>query len=502
MLFGKNTFSFVFALAVAFTASCVTAGAQDVTMRQRIESLVSDPVLSQAQVGVCVRKMSGEVVADVNGERMLVPASNMKLITTGAALHELGGDFRFGTAIAYSGEIVGGVLNGDVYIIGGADPTLGSRDSIATAIDVVFHRWKGMLDDAGIRKINGHIVGDGRWFGDMPEEESWLWSDLGTYYGCGTTGLMFYENMQSFMVSPGAQAGDRLKIEMYYPSAPWMKYSYDCCTGEAKTGDRLYMYTSEFAPAGVLRGTFAVDRKRKRVDCSNKFPEYTCAKYFSDYLNGAGLVNSGAGDFRLSAVSDFYAPGCNEKTVGLGKTFSPALRRIVFETNHQSNNLYAETMMRTLGKKLKGSDSYEASVKAVKEILSGLMGGEQALQGIHIKDGSGLSRQNYVSADFFCRFLIAMTKSPVFEDFAASLPSPGSNGSLQYNMQKYSRDLKERVYLKSGSMNGVLCYSGYVVPEGCCIGDALVFSVMVNNCTAPSWKLRPLLDSIIAVIAE
>ena len=119
----------------------------------------------------------------------------------------------------------------------------------------------------------------------------------------------------------------------------------------------------------------------------------------------------------------------------------------------------------------------------------------------NISDGSGLSRMNYVSPDFFCRFLTSMMASPHFEDYIYTLPSPGSNGTLSANMKGSPAEMKARIKVKSGSMGGVRCYSGYIIPTEGCKDETIVFSIMVNNCTAPTWKLRQLLDKIMAAFA-
>ena len=105
---------------------------------------------------------------------------------------------------------------------------------------------------------------------------------LGIYTtgSAGVTGLMFYENIQSFNVSAGAEPGAPVNISPSYPAVPWMEFRYDCETGKAGTGDQLYMYTSDLAPVAEIRGTYGLERGKKRLDCSNKFPEYTCAVYF------------------------------------------------------------------------------------------------------------------------------------------------------------------------------------------------------------------------------
>ena len=155
--------------------------------------------------------------------------------------------------------------------------------------------------------------------------------------------------------------------------------------------------------------------------------------------------------------------------------------------------------LRTLGKEFKGNGCYDSSYVAVRNILKDL--GVDTSRGYTLQDGSGLSRKNYVSPDFFCRFLIAMMSSPHFEDYIYSLPSPGSNGTLSSNMAKSPAEMKARIKVKSGSMEGVRCYSGYIIPTEGCKDDTIVFSIMVNNCTAPTWKVRQLLDKIMATLA-
>jgi D-alanyl-D-alanine carboxypeptidase/D-alanyl-D-alanine-endopeptidase (penicillin-binding protein 4) len=478
-------------LTVAGAAAQTSEGIQE-----KIEQIVNGDVLREAVVGVCARTGDGRTIVDINAGDMLVPASNMKLISTGTALHTLGSRYRYKTAVAYDGNIIDGVLIGDIYIIGGGDPTVGSKDSIASPVEHTFALWERMLRDAGISEVDGRIIGtSGDFFSGMAEEPSWMWSDIGTYYGAGVTGLMFYENIQSFNVSAGAEPGAPVNISPSYPATPWMEFRYDCCTGKAGTGDQLYMYTSDLAPVAEVRGTFAVDRKPKRIDCSNKFPELTCAHYFSEWLDSHGITCSHeASDTRLRRAMQ------PDSLTVIGHTSSPALKRIVFETNHASNNLYAETLLKTLGKELRNEGCYDSSYVAVKNVLKGL--GVDMSRGIKIQDGSGLSRQNLVSPDFFCRYLEAMMGQECFEDFVESLPSPGGTGTLASNMKDYPAGTKARIKAKSGSMSGVRCYSGYIIPSEGCKDDTIVFSIMVNNNDEPTWKVRPMLDKIMGMLAE
>lgn len=474
-------------------------------IQQTVDEIASDPTFEQAYVGICIMDTKGRILAGVNADKMMVPASNMKLITTGAALHILGPDHAYETTIAYDGHIVDGILNGNLHIIGNGDPTLASKDSIAVPIERTFAIWERLIRDAGIKKIEGHIIGDGRSYEGPAEEPTWLWNDIGTYYGAGVTGLMFYENMQSFSVSAGPAVGTDINIKPHYPECPWMDFRYACTTGQAGTGDRLYMYTSDLAPVAEIRGTFGVDRAAKRVDCANKFPEYTCAKYFENYLKRKGIsCSKGAADFKLTTdwLSDESCCKTDELNI-LGSSMSPSLDRIVYETNHASNNVFAETLFRTLGKTLRNSACYDSSYVAINDAFKEL--GFASSKGVKIQDGSGLSRQNLISPEALCRFLHAMICSPAFEPFLYSLPSPGFNGTLEYNMKGQPAELRSRIKVKSGSMNGVRCYSGYILPSGSedmLPEGSLIISVMTNNCTSPNWKVRPLLDKLMATLAK
>lgn len=468
-------------------------------LERAIEEAAEGNALGTASFGVFAMTAAGDTLVDFNGEHVLVPASNLKMVTTGAALHFLGPEYRYETAIGYSGGVENGVLRGDLYIIGGGDPALGSRDSIAVPLEKTFRQWRGFLAKAGIRKIEGHVIGDGRFFDGAMEEDTWLWNDIGTYYGTGVSGLSFYENVKDFNVSAGAAPGDAVSVIPGYPQTPWMEYRHSCTTGEGGTGNRLYYYTSGFAPAGEMRGTFAVDRGPKTEKGSNKFPAYTCAWHFVRYLQECGVgCSSGAADTGPVFGVPGKKPADWKSLTIIGRTSSPTLRRIAFETNYESNNFFAETIFRTLGKELCGDGSYEGGRKAIKDVLDGLCGGSG---GMVIMDGSGLSRQNLVSPAFFCRFLDAMLKSPAADAFLSTLPSPGDNGTLAYVMRGQSAELKSRILMKSGSMGGILCYSGYILPEAP-DGEAVIFSVMANNCTATPGQIRAALEKVIIAIAE
>ena len=470
-----------------------------------VESVSRNDILANASFGVLAVTEGGDTLAGWNWNQRLIPASTMKLVTAGAAMHQLGADFKFTTRIGYTGTVKDGVLEGDLYIVGGVDPTIASKDSIAFSKERLFSQWKGFLDKAGIRKINGMVIGDGRYFDGPIDRDTWSYQDIGTAYGTGGDGLCFYENAIDMKVSAGASVGSPVPVIVSYPSLPWMKYSYNCKTAKAGTGDQLYMFTTEFFPYAEVRGTFALDRKPKTEEFSNKFGAYTCAHFFKEYLVTRGVeVTRGVADVRLGRIRSNLSstePGPYAAKVDdlkmLGTTYSPSLKRITRETLLESDNFYAETMFRVLGRRLHHSASPDSCKTALADVLKKI---GAASDKIGIDDGSGLSRYNYVSPGYFVTFLSAMMDSPVFGDYIETLGQPGGR-HYETRLRGESETLKSRVHLKSGSMGGVRCFSGYIEPSEGSKSDAIVFSIMTNNLIVPVTRFDPIVDRIITLLA-
>lgn len=493
----RQIYKMLAAGSILLTMCMYTAEGQtrdDVT--EAMKNVLGSDDFKGASVSMLAVTGDGDTLLCHDSGRLLIPASNMKLVSTALAMHSLGPDYRYGTGIGYSGTIEDGTLRGDLYIIGGGDPTIGSANPIATPLDTLFGEWMGMISDTGISHIEGNIVGDGRFFSGMDGHPTWEVCDAGTYYGTGTSGLSFYENVQDFNVSAGEKPGDPVNIEPGYPETPWMEFIYSCTTGKPGTGNSLYFYPDSFYPCGEMRGTFAVDRQPRTEHAANRFPEYTLAWYFWRFLADNG-IESEEGPADTGPVFGICAMPQDSLKI-IGRTFSAPLSDIIAETNRKSNNLYAETLMKTLGKEYCGSGCYDSSYVAVRGLLeeTGVTGHRTI-----IRDGSGLSRENLLSADFLCDLLMKMTLSPSFEDFFNSLPRPGGIGTLEYEMQSVPFSIKDRIRMKSGSMGGVRCLSGYIIPETGAREDMIIFSLLVNGYTVPLYRIQRALDSIILSLA-
>jgi len=488
-----------------------------------IDNILLKEPLKGATLGVLAMTVKGDTLACLFPGHKLVPASNLKLVTTGAALNTLGPDYRFQTSLCYRGEVRDSVLYGDLYIVGGADPTLGGKDKVSTPVEETFAEWMSMMNSEGIYRVEGSVVGDSRWFDGPADHQDWPIEDLGFYYGVGSTGLNFYENARDIAVAPSDTIGKPVKVVVTYPLSPWLEIQNAAVTLSPGGGDALVYVESDMMPIASMRGGFAADRVPKTEHCSNRFSAYTCANYFYNYLNSKGMMvpsesygeyadisYDGKLRFDLRSASEVNAAD-SDSLILIGKTFSAPLRDIVYKTNHESDNFYAETLLRTIGRQLVGSSGYSESVSAERKVLSELAKGIDLTIGANIRDGSGLSRKNYISPDWFVRFLRAMTRTEVFPDYLLSLPQPGAAGTLQSRMSSTPKAVKNRIYVKTGSMSSVSCLNGYILPEGYSASqlvseelppETVIFSIMVNGATTSTSTMNGQIDHLVELLAQ
>ena len=508
---------------------------------------------SGAQVGICIRTLSGKVLREENAGLNFIPASNLKIVTAGAALKRLGADFRFETAVAYSGSVgTDGVLHGDLYIIGGGDPTLGSQAALAMPKDSLFSRWERAVRGAGIRSIAGSIIADSR---RMPAEVngSWMYEDLGTYYGATCSALMFNENCLEITVAPGTGAGDEVIIcsenagkirsadsgrKQMLPNRPWMKIMNNCTTGPEGSGDKSYLLVSEFAAVGHLVGSYAVDRRAKTISYNDPFADFSCAYEFASFLSSNGIpctAVTSTSACHPTAIFHNTESSAHEKCPGtydnhdrkqslgfetfdtsgsltysghftpqdslttITTTLSPRLSEIIRETLRVSNNLYAETLLRAL----RPGGSTDDALKSEMSIIENM---GVSTSRVRIEDGSGLSRKNSVSPGFLVSFLTAMSRQSCFGTYLRSFNNPGPD---EHIFSTSALGIRRRIRLKSGSMGGVLCYCGYILPQSNAIspagtsketstGETIAFSIMINDSIQSTTRLRNYIESVLS----
>ena len=434
---------------------------------------------------------NGNKVAEWNSNLPMLTASTMKTISTGVGLNVLGKDFKYTTKVAYTGSIKDNVLDGNIIIIGGGDPTLGSADTVAFAIDSIFGVWTKAIKDLGINKIEGNIVVDDSYFVREQMPDSWSWGNFGATYGATASGLSFYENTQQFKLTPGNKVGDKVKVAAIYPQVPGLNVVNELTTGEAGTGNRSGYYVQDMVCASQYVGSVASDKGVVYEKNSNRFPHLSCGFHFREYLLKNGIES-------LPEILDAKdIEDCDQSRIQITETYSPELWKIVNVTNRISNNMYAETILKTIGKELTGVGSYDSSIVALKRVLVD-MGVDT--EGFTMEDGSGLSRQNYVSPKFFCNYYASMQKSGIFAEFFNSLPMPGGPGTLKSVLKDADQKIKDRIHAKSGSLSNVRCYAGYV--QGNKKQGLIRFAILTNNYAARTAEMQPKIEGFMKALAD
>ena len=456
------------------------------------KEMKTDPFFQNAIIGILAIDENGNKVAEWNSNLPMLTASTMKTITTGVGLNTLGKDFRFTTRIAYTGNIKDNILDGDIIIIGGGDPTLGSSDTVAFAIDSIFGVWTKAIKDLGITRIDGNIVVDDSYFVREQMPDSWSWGNFGASYGATASGLSFSENVQRYKLVPGKKAGDKVEVTAVYPQVPGLKVVNDLVTAEAETGNNCYYYVQDMVCASQYLGSLAIDKGVVYENNSNRFPHLSCGFHFREFLLKNGIES-------LPEIIDIkdIEESCDQARIPVTETYSPELWKIVNVTNRISNNMYAETILKTIGKELTGVGSYDSSIVALKRVLKEM---EVDTEGFTMEDGSGLSRQNYVSPKFFCNYYASMQKSGIFAEFFNSLPMPGGPGTLKSVLKNEEQELKDRIHAKSGSLSNVRCYAGYV--QGNKKQGLIRFAILTNNFAARTSQMQPKIEGFMKALAD
>jgi len=337
---------------------------------------------------------------------------------------------------------------------------------VATPIIEIFEEWVKAISAAGITKIEGSIVGDDRFFKDETIPDSWSWSNIGPSYGSAASGLSICENAQFFKLVPGKNIGDKVSLESVYPEIPDMVYINNLITSGPYTGDRSSYYVSDLAKTGKLEGSLPYGKDSVMAEVSNKFASLSCAWEFRKFLVKKGIASAS----EVKDAKTYSAPFLFELKI-IGETFSPKLSSIINVTNRISNNFYAETLFKMIGKTVTGVGSYDSARVAVRKMMKEM---NLSTRGYTQVDGSGLSRQDYVSARFFCKYFSKLKESNVIV------------GKALYD-NKIDLKEKSKIHAKSGSLANVKCYAGFVERSG---GDMYYFAILTNNYSARTAQIQ------------
>jgi D-alanyl-D-alanine carboxypeptidase/D-alanyl-D-alanine-endopeptidase (penicillin-binding protein 4) len=452
-----------------------------------LDRIFNAPVMEQGLWGVEVKSLdTGRVLYARNPRTLMMPASNMKILTLAAAAETLGWDHRFTTTLETSAAIENGALRGDLIVRGTGDPTINSRGKRA---DAVFDEWAAALKAAGISIINGNVVADATAFDDRRLGQGWAWDYLDAGYAAPVGALEFNENIAPLTIRPGAKPGDPAGLEL--APATGLGLIYHVVTGESGTATTIAI--DRLVDKGYLdvRGTIAVDAQPATRDVAVANPALYFAHSLVLALQARGITVRGLP--RELTKPEYEVPAAPRRT--LVESTSPPLRDIATVMMKVSQNLYAETLLKAVGAAKSGLGTAENGRRAAAAVFAawGIPAG-----GYVQADGSGLSRYDYVTADMVVTLLERLYNDPRHKEaFTATLPIAGKDGTIASRLKGTRAETNATA--KTGSIANVRALSGYVRTRD---GQTLAFSILANSFTIPAATVNYIADVAVETLAN
>jgi D-alanyl-D-alanine carboxypeptidase/D-alanyl-D-alanine-endopeptidase (penicillin-binding protein 4) len=430
------------------------------------DSLTSLPQFANMHWGILVvAPERGDTLAAHNADKLALPASNMKLITGAVAVAQLGPDFRWTTTFARTGPVVNGVLRGDLVVTGRGDPSVSEamrgRDPL-----VAFGPLVAALRAAGIRRIAGRVrTSDAQAFPGSPHGFGWDWDDLDFDYGAGVTELLFNEGFTRVHVS-GCPRTSRTACVTTSPlrTAPAMHAAITVRDAGSGPPQLTWWRDSAAVPGLTIRGSIAAGDSTA-FTAAQPDARVTYVAAVTEALTRAGIVVRG----RASSTTMSVTP--------LATLTSPTLAEVLPVMQKPSQNQVAEVLYRTLALEKTGVGIPDSGRAVVERQLRDWGVRDEARA---IRDGSGLSRHDYLTPRAIVQVLDAMRRAPTFAMYRDALPVPGMDGTLRFRMQGLPAG---SVQAKTGTVDKARALSGYITTAD---GELLLFSVIANNHSVPT----------------
>ena len=480
-------------------------------LQSKIRATLFRPDLRRGQVGVKIVSLdSTRTVFEENAEKYFMPASNMKSYTVAAALEKLSPDFRFITSVfAASAPDANGIIKGDLTVFGRGDVSFstGFYDG---------DYYKGLtalaekIAQAGVKRIEGNLIGDESYFTGNPVPESWEWDDLQWYYGAEISALPVNDNAVDLSVKPGA-AGSPCAVQIL-PANTVMKVVNRCVTVSTNAKRELRVVKKLAQNILEISGTMPFDDKKG-------FEGYVAvsrpAQLFVEMLRGL-LIQKGVtitGQNKVIGAKDksVLTAAAPLAPVEIARLESPPFSLIAAKTMKPSQNTYTETILWTLGEeigrkqaaalatdessaaRLRTTSSAELGLKAARDFFAQAgIAGDSIIQW----DGSGLSRHNLITPASAVQLYTFMSKSRYAAAWRESLTIGGVDGTLRNRFK--GTVAAGNVRGKTGTIDQVSSLSGYVTTAS---GERLVFSILVNGVNEVG-KRQSAIDEIVVALAS
>lgn len=460
-------------------------------LRQFVDSLVDVPDFRSANWGLLVVDPGrGETLYARNADKLFMPASNEKLLTASTAVAQLGTGYRWTTTLLARGVVRDGQLEGDLVVRGTGDPTMSAHMHPADAMEPL-RALADSLKAHGITRIRGQLVAAPSPFLDSGLGYGWAWDDLDESYSAGVGALYFNEGFTQVVVYGGARAGDPVRA-VTRPATTWPALIVRARTvaplaATATRADSLAAQPIELAQdssrAGVLvTGTVvAGDSVVEEIAFRDQSRAFLSA--FGEALQSRGVRVFGAtvngGSTRVDSIVTMQSPTLGEVLPYLQKP---------------SQNQIAELLFRTLAVKVTGVGRPDSAANVVSRQL---LAWGAAPDGFAVRDGSGLSRHDYVSPRTIVTVLDAMHRSASFQQFYDALPIAGVDGTIRNRMK--GTPAQANVHAKTGTLDKARSLSGYVTTAD---GRLLLFSALCNNYVVPTRRVDQVSDALAVRLAS
>lgn len=481
-------------LTLSKTPDSLDNNAKQVQFQKYVEGLANTPFMANGMMGVSIKSVStNKVLVSYNAQKSLAPASTLKLISSATALSTLGENYTYTTQLNYSGQIADSVLTGDIIIKGSGDPSLGSwRIQNQMDYKTLFDTWIQEIKALGIKEIKGRVFADASLFEENVLPDTWIWTDMGNYYGAGAYGLNIHENLYYAVFKPSQYLGEATLVKTI-PDLPYYQKINKVLTDKPRTGDQVNIYSTPYQDILLMQGfvpageTFSV---KGSIPDPALFAAYSLQKKLEEI--GIKVQYSPLSSLEVSKKKVVYQTPL--QTMNIAVYTSPPLAELAKACNYQSINLYAETFLKTFSVISSFGNSTKDAIKGLKQIWQSK---GVNLTGFNIKDGSGLSPSNGITADNMTDILRTMYSEKSFKAFYESIPVVGESGTVAH-LGKKSKAVGN-VRAKSGSIEGVRAYAGYFTAKN---GELMCFSFMLNKYNSDFGSATKELEKLMTMMVE
>lgn len=451
-------------------------------LKKAFKEFVNDTLFKHAQLSFQLTEFNAnKPLLHFNEDKALIPASILKIIPSALLLDAVGPDFQFRTAVYLVGEKQDeGVFNGHIHIVGRGDPSFCSpylQESIS--LDSVADLMGGLLSAKGIHTITGGIRIDQSYIMDQPENPEWLYYDLGNYYGSGCQSFNFNENEIEIKLAAAIENGETCEIIRELPDIGSQSFISEVVGIASSASPEIFVLGNSMARQKIIKGRWKcciIDSIAIRAAMHDP------AAYFTRLLS-MKLMAKGIRILEYPSVVKKDTLSQQNKPELLCEWLSPNLHRLVQRALYKSVNLYCESFLHELGRIWLNNTSRDSVVRAIDDSLTRNV---FANPGFEIEDGSGLSPKNFISASNMDKFLAKYKyyngEAPLWK----CVPDIHNTGVLRKYLQP-KHDVKKALHLKSGSMERVRSYAGYLVADQKIVAT---ICIIVNNYPGKSENLQ------------